>query len=173
MKDTQRRVEFSSFRNYRVEVIRWCLQVQKLFGIDLEPDFSMAKEERSGQFKYVLWGGFLLTLVYSFFHASDVRLFQAYIATAVCYGMTFYINRGNYLAKLWLWKSIIASLPIHALYLAAIFWADKASPQGMTKPVIFIPALTVGCAVENSLFGAIADRFQPPNIKTDSQPSPD
>jgi hypothetical protein len=140
----------------------------KLFGIDLEPDFSMAREERSGQLRYVVWGGFLLVLVYAFFDAFDVRVFQAYLATVVCYGLTFYVKRGNYFRKLWLWKAILISLPIHVLYIAAIFWADKASPQGMTKPVVFIPALTLGGAIESLIFDAIADRFKPPDTKDDN-----
>jgi hypothetical protein len=146
--------------------------MQKLFGIEIEPDFSMAKEQRSGQLRYVFWGGFFLVLAYAFFDAFDVRVFQVYLATVVCYGLTFYVARGNYIRTRWLWKAIAASLPIHALYLAAIFWADKASPQGMTKPVVFIPALTFGAAIESFVFDAIADRFKPPNPKDESQSLP-
>jgi hypothetical protein len=147
--------------------------MQKLFGVDLESDFSMPKEQRSGRFKYVVWGGFVLALGYSFFRGFDVRIIQAYLATVLCYGLTFYVNRGSYIGKLWQWKAVFVTLPLHVLYLAAIFWADKASPEGMTKPVIFIPALTLGCAIENALFGAIADHFKPPDPKDASQPSPD
>lgn len=141
----------------------------KLFGIDLEPDFSMAKEERSVQLKHVFWGGFVVVLLYAFFDAFDVRIFQAYLATVVCYGLTFYVARGGYFGKLWLWKAILVSLPLHVLYLAAIFWADKASPQGMTKPVVFIPALTLGAANESTVFDAIADRLKPTDTKEESE----
>jgi hypothetical protein len=91
----------------------------------------------------------------------------------VCYGLTFYVAHGGYFGKLWLWKAILASLPIHALYLAAIFWADKASPQGMTKSLVFIPALTRGAAIESAVIDAIADRFKTPNPNDESQSSAD
>jgi hypothetical protein len=143
--------------------------MQKLFGTDIEPDFSMAKEQRSGQFKYVFWGGSVLVFVYAAFRDFDVRFIQVYVATVLCFGLTFYVNRGNYFSKPWLWKAILVSLPLHVLYLAAILWADKASPDGMTKPLVFIPALTLGCAIESSVFGAIADRFKPQDTKDESQ----
>jgi hypothetical protein len=143
--------------------------MQKLFGIDLEPDFSMEREERSTQFKYVLWGGLFLIFAYGCFWSLSVRFFQAYVATFVCYGLTFYVWRGSYLRKGWLWKAILASLPLHALYLAGIFWADKAVPELMTKALGFTPVLTLGGGLEVALFGAIADRFKPPNPDDDSQ----
>lgn len=84
-------------------------------------------------------------------------------ATIFPYGISFYVNQKNdQLGRLWLWKAVLASLPVHVLYLMGVFWSDKESPELMTKEVVFLPVLAVGAAIESIfLFDRIAYYFKP------------
>ena len=64
--------------------------------------------------------------------------------------------------RLWLWKAILLTVPFHALYLAGIFWLDRAVPQLMTKAAVFIPVVGVGFALESVAMQPLIDRFKPP-----------
>ena len=75
-----------------------------------------------------LLGGTALCLLYLFSgRPFATELFQGWIATGLFYGDNFYVRRRKDLATLWLWKSILITVPIHALYLSGIFWLDRAA----------------------------------------------
>jgi hypothetical protein len=95
---------------------------------------------------------------------GTVEIFQAYMATSAFYGLLFYVKWGEFLRKRWLWNAIIASVPIHAIYLGVLFWSDVAFPEWMTKPVVFGPVLILGCAVEVALIDSLVGRFRPRNV---------
>jgi hypothetical protein len=133
-----------------------------LFGYRLEPDFDVAKERRRDRLKVALIGGFVLCVLYLFSgEPYATEAFQGCVATGLFYGEDFYVQRKDDLGKLWLWKAIFATVPLHALYLAGWFWSDRAFPNLMTKGTVFIPLLFVGFALESTLFGRIVDRFKP------------
>jgi hypothetical protein len=133
-----------------------------LFGYPIEPDFDLAKEQRRDRLGWVLVGGVVLCAVYLFSgRPYAVEVFQAYMATGLCYGASFYVDRKNDLGKLWLWKVIFASVPLHIAYLAVLFWSDKAFPSVMTKAIVFMPVLAVAFAIESILIDRIADWFKP------------
>lgn len=133
-----------------------------LFGYRLERDFDLTKEQRDAGLTRALLMGLILLCVYGLFRTFTAVMFQAYVTTVVSYGMVFYVKRGKDLRKPWLWKAIIASVPVHALYLGGLFWLDKALPEVMTKVLGFMPVLILGCAIECALFDSIADRLKPP-----------
>ena len=133
-----------------------------MFGYPIGPDFDPAKEQRRTRLGWVLVGGTVLCVVYLFSgwpHA--VELFQAFIATGLCYGAGFYVDRRNDLDKPWVWKVVFASVPLHAAYLAILFWSNKAFPSVMTKAVVFIPVLAVAFGIESILINWMADGFKP------------
>lgn len=134
-----------------------------LFGQRIEPDFDLAKEQRGDRVGWILYGGVALCLVYLFSgRPFATEIFQGMLATVLPYGASFYVNQKNNLGQLWLWKAALASLPVHVLYLTGIFWSDRAFPELMTKPIIFVPVLAVGFGLESSLlFDRIADHFKP------------
>lgn len=136
-----------------------------LFGYRLEPDFNIAKEQRRDRLKLAFWIGLVLLMVYGFFRNFSVEMFQGYVGTALFYGENFYVRRRSYLSKLWLWKAIIASIPLHVLYLAGIFWSDRAFPELMTKAIVFMPAIAVGFVIESYLIQRVIDRFRLSSIK--------
>jgi hypothetical protein len=53
------------------------------------------------------------------------------------------------------------SIFVYRLYLAGIFWLDRAVPQLMTKAFIFIPVVGVGFAIESITMQPLIDRFKP------------
>ena len=92
----------------------------------------------------------------------STEVFQCMFATVLPCGVSFYVNQRNNLDRLWLWKALLVSLPVHVLYLTGIIWSDKAFPELMTKVIFFLPVLSVGAAVESIfVFDRIVDRFKP------------
>ena len=133
-----------------------------LFGYAVEPDFDLGIEQRRDRLGWLFLGGGALCIVYSLTGGPfDTEVVQAWIATSLFYGDTFYVRRRQALSKLWLWKSILMTVLIHALYLSAIFWLDRAIPQLMTKVVIFLPVVAVGFAIESIMLQPLIDRFKP------------
>jgi hypothetical protein len=133
-----------------------------LFGYDVESDFDAGVEERRNRMWWPLGGGTALCVLYSFTGKPfATELFQAWIATSLFYGDTFYVRRGKDLSAPWLWKSILATVLLHALYLAGIFWLDRAFPRSMTKVAIFMPLIAVGFAIESILMEGLVGRFKP------------
>lgn len=133
-----------------------------LFGYSVEPDFDLALEQRRDRLGWLLLGGTALWILYLFTgRPFATELFQGWVATGLFYGDNFYVRRRKDLPKLWLWKSILITVPIHTLYLAGIFWLDRAVPQLMTKIVIFMPVIALGFAVESIQMQPLIDRFRP------------
>jgi|SRR5215467_5505666 len=134
------------------------------FGYPLNRDFDLAKDQRRDRLKWTLLGGTLLCVVYLFSgRPLATEVFQGFLATSLFYGEEFYVQRRNRLGKPWLWKAFLATLPMHVLYLAAIFWSDKAYPRVMTKAIVFIPVLAIGFVIESVRMQGLINRFKPPN----------
>lgn len=138
-----------------------------LFGYGIEPGFNIAKEQRRDRLGWLFYTGLVLCIAYSFFsrreHATEA--FQGFVATSLFYGENFYVRRRGYLDKLWLWKAIFASIPLHVLYLVTLFWSDRALPEVMTKAIVFLPVVAVGFVLESFLLQKIVDRFRLSSIK--------
>jgi len=135
-----------------------------LFGQRIEPDFDLPKEQRRDRVGWAIYGGLALCLVYLFSgRPFATEVFQGMFATVFPYGISFYVNqKNNQFGRLWLWKALLVSLPVHVLYLMGIFWSDKEFPELMTKVVVFLPVLAVGAAIESIfLFDRIANHFKP------------
>jgi hypothetical protein len=144
-----------------------------LFGNRIEPEFDIAKEQRQGWIGRVIIGVAILCCAYDFFgFPFGVEVLQGCIATVVCYGHILYVEQRGHLRDLWLWKAILASVPLHALYLAALFWSDKMFPEVMTKAIVFTPVLILGLGIEYLLIQAIMSRFRPSGIQQAAGPMP-
>ncbi len=132
------------------------------FGQRIEPDFDLARDDRRDRVGWAIIAVAVLSGIYLFSGGPfSTQVFQGMFATVFPYGVSFYVNQRNNLGRLWLWKAVLVSLPVHALYLTAIFWSDKAFPELMTKVVIFLPVLAVGAAIESIfLLDRIANYFK-------------
>jgi hypothetical protein len=142
-----------------------------LFGYPVDPNFDLAKEQRRDRVGWALIGGAVLSGVYLFSGwPFAVEIFQGCVATILCYGANFYVERRQHLGTRWLWEAISATVPLHVAYLAALFWSDKAFPSVMTKAIIFMPVLGVAFGIQSLLIDRIVDCFKPssalPNPKS-------
>jgi len=88
-------------------------------------------------------------------------MFQGWIATSLFYGDNFYVRRSADLTRLYLFKLLVISIPVHVVYLFLIFWLDRKLPELKTKAIIFIPVLAVGFAIESIQMRTGIDRFKP------------
>lgn len=130
----------------------------------IDPDFDEARRDRIGRVGQTLFGGLILCGVYLFLGLPfATQLFQGVVATILAYGSTFYVNRNSGVRQLWFWKAVLATLPVHLLYVVLIFCSDARFPEFMTKAVVFIPVLGVGFAAESAfILDPIANYFEPP-----------
>lgn len=143
-----------------------------LFGQRIEPDFDLAKEKRRNRLGWALILGLPLCVLYDIlgFHFAT-QVFQGWLATVLSYGVTFYINQRSNIGTRWLWKAVLASLPVHALYLLGVFWSDSAFPGLMMKVIVFVPALAVLSAIESLFFfDRIVGWFKPRDADRSSAP---
>jgi hypothetical protein len=142
-----------------------------LFGYPVEPNFDLAKDQRWNRAGWVFLGGSVLCMVYDLSgRPFGVEVFQAWFATSLCYGASVYVKRRNHLNKLWLWKAVLVTVPLHIAYLIALFWSDKAFPSVMTKAIAFVPILAIAYAIESILFDWIVDRFEPSGAEQVGEP---
>ena len=147
-----------------------------MFGYRVEADFDLAKEQRRDRLWRVFFGGIGLWTLYlwsgAFYHWTYRpylnESLQAWIASSLFYGDNFYVQRRDDLGKPWLWKAVIATIPFHFIYLAAIFWSDRAFPQVMSKIMVFLPVLALGFAIESIQLGKVIERFKPSQSERES-----
>ncbi len=131
-----------------------------MFGYRVEENFDLAKEQRRGRLMWVNGGGLCLLFACYFLHPFSVAIFQGYFLTSLCYGDSFYVKRRDELGKQWVWKAILATIPLHVLFLAGIVWSDWAFPNFFPKIIICSPILIVTFGIEAVLFNQIVNRFR-------------
>lgn len=139
-----------------------------LFGQQVDPEYDEAKDERFTRVAKFLFGGLIVSLVYLLLGLPfPTEVFQGLVATILPYGSSFYVDRQTNAGQTWFWKAVLVTLPIHAIYLVAIFSCDAIFPEFMMKAVVFIPVLAVGFGIESALiFDRIVDHFRPPSRPT-------
>jgi len=135
--------------------------VRTMFGYRVEENFDLALEQRRDHLKWVVAGGICLLGVLYIIHPFSAAIFQGYFLTSMCYGDSFYVKRMDNFGKQWLWKAILATIPLHAFFLVGIVWLDWALPNFFTKIIVCGPILIVTFGVEAVLFDSIVDRFSP------------
>ncbi|SRR6266852_3823483 len=132
-----------------------------MFGYRVEENFDLAKEQRRDRLHWVIGGGLSLLFLCYFIRPFSAAIFQGYFLTSLCYGDSFYVQRMDNLGKLWLWKAILATIPLHVLFLAGIVWSDWAFPNFFPKVIVCAPILFVAFGIEAVLFDQIVNRFSP------------
>jgi hypothetical protein len=133
-----------------------------LFGYEVDPDFDLGKEQRTDRVSWFIYAAVAVCAVYLFAGGHFVdEVLQGSVATILCYGANFYANLRSSMNKPWLWKAILATIPLHVGYLALIFWSDRVAPEAMTKALVFIPVLGIGFGIESVLIDHIVAHFKP------------
>jgi hypothetical protein len=128
--------------------------------MESENTLDAAKEKRNDRFKMFLWIGFVPLLIVYLVGHGWLPILQTFLATFYCYGYNFYVQQGEHLSELWLWRGILATALLHLLLLIGIVWSDKTFPNAASKPIVFIPALVVGLALESALIDRIIESVQ-------------
>jgi len=140
-----------------------------MFGYRLENDFDLALEQRRSRFGWVFLGALCLLLVcYFAFHLSILFL-QIYFFTALFYGDSLYIKGKDKLREPPFWKAVVASMPLHAIFLLGTVALDVLFPV-FRKALAWMPVLTLAFAVDEVLFDRIVERFSP-SVRPELSPS--
>jgi hypothetical protein len=136
-----------------------------MFGYRIEENFDLAKEQRRDRlWWWVVVPGICLVCALYVIHAIPAAILQGYFLTSMSYGDSFYVQRRDNLGKPWLWKAILATIPLHLLFLLGIVWLDWTFPDFFPKVLVCGPILVATFGVEDVLFDKIVDRFSPPTL---------
>jgi hypothetical protein len=132
-----------------------------MFGYRVEENFDLAKEQRRDRLIWIVGGGIALLCVIYAFHPFSAAYFQGYFLTSMCYGNSFFVLRREHLEKRWLWKAILATVPLHLLVLLGVVWLDRAFPNFFPKIAVCLPILTVTFGIESAIFDGVVVLFCP------------
>lgn len=134
-----------------------------MFGYRIEENFDLAKEQRRDRLMWVMGTGLCLLILTYFIRPFSMAIFQGYLLTSVVYGDNFYVMRKDKLREPWLWKAILATIPLHVFFIIVIIELDKSLPSLFPRIIVWLPSLTLAFAFENLLFDGIVHRFCPSN----------
>lgn len=126
-------------------------------------ELDLDKEQRRGRLGWVLYGvGAMLLVVCGFYLQERVEqsVLHAYGLTVLCYGVLLYVEEFDHLKKLWLWKGVLATIPLHIAFVASLFWWDVKHPELAHSGFMFVNALWWVFLVEFVLFSLIIDHFK-------------
>jgi hypothetical protein len=95
-------------------------------------ELDLEKEQRRERLGWVFYGvGAMLFVMCAFYMQErvELRVLHAYMLTMLTYGALIYVEEFEHLRRLWLWKGVLATVPLHILCVAGLFWWDAKSPQ--------------------------------------------
>ena len=93
---------------------------------------NLDKEQRRERLQWVLYGVSSMLLVVCGFYMQErveLRILHAYALTVLTYGALIYVEEFQHLKRLWLWKGVLATIPLHSVFLAGLFWWDAQVPE--------------------------------------------
>jgi len=126
-------------------------------------EFDLEKEQRRERLKWVFYGvGAMLIIVCGFYmqERSEQYVLHAYGLTVLCYGALLYLEEFEHLRRLWLWKGVLTTVPLHIAFVASLFWWDAKHPQLAHSGFMFAYALWPIFVVEMMIFSMIIDHFK-------------
>lgn len=88
----------------------------------------------------------------------ELRVLHAYGLTALTYGALIYVEEFEHLRRLWLWKGVLATIPLHILFLAGLFWWDAKVPLGSGYFLVF--RIWPFFLAEMVIFSLVIDHFK-------------
>jgi hypothetical protein len=124
---------------------------------------DLGKEQRRERLKWVFYGvGAMLFVVCGFYLQERVeqRVLHAYGSTVLVYGALLYVEEFEHIRRLWLWKGVLATIPLHIAFVAGLFWWDANHPQLAHSGFIFVYSLWPVFVVEMVIFTLIIDHFK-------------
>jgi hypothetical protein len=100
---------------------------------------NLEKEQRQERLQWVFYGvGSMLFVVCAFYvqERVELRVLHAYVLSVLTYGSLIYVEEFEHLRRLWLWKGVLVTIPLHVLFLVGLFWWDAKVP--VTPGYIFV-----------------------------------
>ena len=131
-----------------------------MFGYRVEENFDLAKEQRLGRLHWFIGGGLCFLFICYLIHPFSAAIFQGYCLTLFSYGDSFYVRKSDNLGQIWLWKAMLATIPLHILFIVAIVWLDWAFPSFFPKVLVCGPILIAAFAIESVWFDSIVSWFR-------------
>jgi hypothetical protein len=95
-------------------------------------ELDLEKEQRRERLGWVFYGvGSMLLVMCAFYMQQrvELRVLHAYSLTVLTYGALIYVEESEHLRRLWLWKGVLATVPLHIVFVACLFWWDAKGPQ--------------------------------------------
>jgi hypothetical protein len=132
----------------------------EMFGYRLESDFDLGKEQRRDRLWWCLVGSLCLLGVLFLIHPFSRMVFIGYSLTVLSYGDSFYVRRRDKIQERWFWKSVLATVPLHLIFLGAIGCLAWAGPGFLTSALGSLGFVVICFGCESVLFDSIADRFE-------------
>jgi hypothetical protein len=126
-------------------------------------ELDLEKEQRRDRMWWVFYGvGAMLLVVCGFYMQEKVelRVLHAYGLTVLCYGALLYVEEFEHLRRLWLWKGVLATIPLHTAFVATLFWWDAKHPGVVQSGFMIVYALWPVLVVEIVIFSLIIDHFR-------------
>jgi hypothetical protein len=131
-----------------------------LFGYPVEPDFDLGKEQRRDRLLWCLFGGLaLLGLLFLIFDFSRM-VFIGYALSILTYGDSVYVQRNHKLRERWLWKTVLATVPVHLGLLVGISWLTSLSQSFASTGFGSVGFVALCFACEAIFFDRVAARFE-------------
>jgi hypothetical protein len=124
-------------------------------------ELDLEKEQRSDRLVWVFYGvGAMLLVICAFYMQERVELsvLHAYTLTVLTYGALIYVEEFEHLRRLWLWKGVLATIPLHILCVASLVWWDAKVPQ--SSGYVLAYRVWPFFAAEMVVFTLIIDHFK-------------
>lgn len=122
---------------------------------------TLDKEQRQERLQWVFYGvGSMLLVVCAFYMQErvELRVLHAYGLTVLTYGALIYVEEFEHLKRLWLWKGVLATIPLHVLFLAGLFWWDTKDPLSPGYVLVF--RIWPFFLAEIVIFSLVIDHFK-------------
>jgi hypothetical protein len=126
-------------------------------------ELDLEKEQRFERLGWVFYGvGAMLFVVCGFYLQERIeqRVLHAYGLTVLCYGALLYVEEFQHLRRLWLWKGVLVTIPLHIAFVAGLFWWDAKHPQLAHSGFMSAYAIWPVFVVEIVIFSLIIDHFK-------------
>jgi len=88
----------------------------------------------------------------------ELRVLHAYGLTVLTYGALIYVEEFGHLRRLWLWKGVLATIPLHILFLVGLFWWDAKGP--LSPGYILVFRIWPFFVAEMIIFSLVIDHFR-------------
>lgn len=137
-----------------------------LFGYLVEPNFDLGKEKRRDRLWWFLIVGLAVLGVLYLFHPFSRMVFIGYGLTTITYGDCLYVQRNDKLRKRWLWKTVVATMPVHLGLLAGIAWITWISPRFASTAIGGVGFIVLCFACEAVFFDWVAARLEPKVVQS-------